>query len=207
MEHSLFWELNILKVLSWAGPLLEPRLSPGPDFTSLALSTICHHSAASTLRPALPPGPGPACSSRRPGTGWTTLRVEPPAHIRLLELLPRSLKPASSPPALLKSELRDPGRTLFAKHSTQLSKHSAQLVEGGVARARLLGALGLLDMAESSLGGPAPAALRRLAGPRGERKSPAHALVLVGVPKASLPRAGCWARCGPQTHACWPGGG
>lgn len=68
MEHSLFWELNILKVLSWAGPLLEPRLSPGPDFTSLALSTICHHSAASTLRPALPPGPGPACSS--PSWDW-----------------------------------------------------------------------------------------------------------------------------------------
>ena len=60
-------------------------------------------------------------------------------------------------PLLLKSELRDPGKTLPAKYSIQLSKHSAQLAEGG-ARAQLSGsprAVVFMEMAAFSLGGPA----------------------------------------------------
>lgn len=40
IEQSLSWELNVFKVLSWAGPLLEPSPSLGPDLTRVALSTI-----------------------------------------------------------------------------------------------------------------------------------------------------------------------
>ena len=90
----------------------------------------------------------------------------------------------------MKSELRDPGRTVAAKHSIQLSKHSAQLAEGGAARAELSGsprAVVFLGMVESSRGGPALDAPRGFTGPRIKVELPTR--TLKGLPQASLPSA------------------
>lgn len=76
-----------------------------------------------------PSGPGWAGSPVGSGEVGSRLTFD------LLGLLPSPWSQHPLPP-LLKPELRDPGRAVVAKHSIQLSKHSAQLAEGGAARAQ-----------------------------------------------------------------------
>ena len=86
---------------------------------------------------SFPQWPGPDSGSPpwrgQGGAGQAVVLVRPGrgASKPTTDLLSLFLEPASSPPSLLKSEPRDPASTLPAKHSIQLSKHSAQLAEGG----------------------------------------------------------------------------